>query len=80
MPSPRSTGGRRTPRGPHAPRVTAPDLPARFDGDADLAPRAGDAAVSGYNASGLKHAGRLADLPGAAAPRSFLLMEDAPAR
>ena len=40
MPSPRSTGGRRTPRGPHAPRVTAPDLPARFDGDADLAPRA----------------------------------------
>lgn len=57
------------------------DLATIEQGKADLAPAAAGAdAVRGYNASDVKNAGRLADLPSAAAPTSFLLMEDAPVR
>ena len=57
------------------------DLATIAQGKADLAPAApGEEEVCGYNAPDVKHAGRLADLPGVAVPKSFLLMEDAPAR
>jgi len=57
------------------------DLATIAQGKADLAPAApGEEEVRGYNAPDVKHAGRLADLPGVALPKSFLLMEDAPAR
>ena len=57
------------------------DLATIEQGKADLSPpAAGSEEVRGYNASDVKNAGRLADLPGAVVPTSFLLMEDAPAR
>jgi hypothetical protein len=57
------------------------DLATIEQGKADLSPPASGAEdVRGYNASDVKNAGRLADLPGAVTPKSFLLMEDAPAR
>lgn len=57
------------------------DLATIEQGKAELVPvAAGDEGVHGYNASSVKNAGRLADLPGMAAPVNFILAEEAPAR
>ncbi len=57
------------------------DLATIERGKAQLVPAArGEEGVGGYNATSVKNAGRLADLPSMATPVNFILAEEAPAR